>query len=185
MKTYLLLIPLLVGQLLIATAQSHPIRATLDVGIRFQKSVNLYTENGFTVQYAHPKLVSQRLFIGVSYVTSRLGTALHTNAIKQDNYLATVSYYFRPGWLIQPVVKANAGYFKATYGAAIFDALPQTSLLASPELGLCYCPTFPLKIHGSVGYNLITGDGRSGPGTLYPVFVQTSITWNILKQSTH
>ena len=135
------------------------------------------------MQYTNPKLAHRRLYLGASYVTSRLGTALNSNAIKQDNFLATVSYYFRPTWLIQPVAKASVGYFNADYGSDLFNGLPQTSLLASPELGLCYCPNFPLKINASVGYNVITGDGLSGPGTLYPVFVQTSITWNILKKA--
>lgn len=154
----------------------------LDVGVRFQKTVNLYTENGVTFQYTHAKLANQRLYVGASYVTSRLGTALGSNAIQQDNFLATVGYYFRPNWLIRPVVRANVGYFSAQYGSAIFDELPSTSLLASPELGLCYCPNFPLKINGSIGYNLLTSTGVSGPGTLYPVFVQTSITWNVLRK---
>lgn len=152
----------------------------LDVGIRLQKTVGLYTENGLTTQYAGP---AHRLYFGLSYLTSRLGTALNSNAIKQDNLLASVAYYFRPNWLIRPIVKANVGYFKANYGDALFEALSQTSLLASPEIGLCYCPDFPLKVNGSIGYNLIKGDGLTGPGTLYPVFVQTSITWNILKKS--
>lgn len=73
MKTYLLFIALLMGLSLTATAQNRPARAVLDVGVRFQKIVNFYSENGFTVHYAHPKLVSQRLYIGASYVTSRLG----------------------------------------------------------------------------------------------------------------
>lgn len=163
------------------TAVSAP-GQQVDVGIRLQKSVGLYTENGLTAQYTSRKLASQRLYVGLSYVTSRLGTALNSNAIRQDNLLATVSYYFRPRWLIQPVVKANAGYFVADHADALFDELPKTSPLISPELGLCYCPDFPLKISGSVGVNLLTGNGLTGPGTLYPVFVQTSITWNILRK---
>lgn len=148
-----------------------------------QKSVSFYTENGVTAQYTNPKLARQRLYFGLSYVTSRLGTALNSNAIRQDNFLVSASYYFRPKWLIRPVVKANVGYFMADYGDALFDDLSQSSLLASPELGLCFCPNFPLKINASVGYNVFSGDGTAGPGTLYPVFVQTSITWNVLRKS--
>lgn len=182
MKTILVLLLLAVSGSWPAFGQHSARRAQLDVGIRLQKSVGLYTENGLTMQYSHPKLVSGRLGVGLSYVTSRLGTAFHTNAIKQDNVLATASYYFRPNWLIRPVVKANAGYFTADYGDALFDELPHTSPLVSSELGLSYCPDFPLKINASIGYNLLTGNGTTGPGTLYPVFVQTSLTWNILKK---
>lgn len=164
-------------------AQEQPTGSVLDVGVRSQKSIGLYTENGITAQFAHTKLVNQRLYVGVSYVTSRLGTALNTNAIKQDNYFASVTYLFRPNWLVRPLVRLNAGYFRADYGSELFRDLPHTSLLASPELGLCLCPRFPLKLSASVGYNLLSGNGLTGPGTLYPVFVQTSLTWNVLHRS--
>src|SRR5919199_1041818 len=74
--------------------------AVLDVGIRLQKAIGLYTENGILAQYTSPKLASKRLYIGASYVTSRLGTAINSNAIKQDNVLLYAAYYFRPRWLI-------------------------------------------------------------------------------------
>ncbi len=160
-------------------------RAVLDVGVRFQKSINLYTENGLTVQYTNPAFVNSRLYVGATYVTSRFGGAFAANGIKQDNLMLFTAYYFRPNWLVQPFIKANAGYFRADYGSNLFNDLPRTSLLASPEIGLCYCPKFPLKISGSIGYNLLTGNGVSGPGTLYPVFVQTSITWNLVKTATN
>ncbi|WP_020597491.1 hypothetical protein [Spirosoma panaciterrae] len=162
--------------------QQQPDSPTLDIGVRLQKSISLYAENGLMVQYAHPKLASNRLYLGLAYVSSRLGSAFHSNAIKQDSYLFSASYYYRPKWLIHPVLKANIGYFAAHYGSPIFEELPKTSLLLAPEVGLCYCPTIPLKIHTSIGYHLINGNGRSGPGTLYPVFLQTSITWNVLKR---
>lgn len=81
------------------------------------------------------------------------------------------------------MARLNVGYFAAHYASPLFDELPKTSALASPEFGLCYCPIFPLKINASIGYNFLTGNGVTGPGTLYPVFVQTSVTWNILKNS--
>ncbi len=183
MKITRLFILLLFGSALLpVSGQSQSVRGTLDVGIRLQKTINLYTENGITVQYTHPRLASECLYFGASYVTSRLGTAFNSNAIKQDNLLLTAAYLFRPRWLIRPMVKLNVGYFKASYGSAIFDELPKTSPLVSPEIGLCYTPRFPLKIGVSIGYNVITGNGLTGPGTLYPAFVQTSLTWNILKK---
>lgn len=161
---------------------SVPSGPALDIGIRLQKSINLYIENGMTVQYTHPKWINSRLYVGVGYVTSRLGTALSSNAVKQDNLLLFTAYYFRPSRTVRPFAKMNTGYFKASYGSDLFRDLPQRSLLVSPEFGLCYCPSFPLKIGGSIGYNLLTGNGLTGPGTLYPVFVQIGITWNLLKK---
>lgn len=170
---------------LASLGQDRPSKdAVLDVGIRLQKSINLYAENGITAQYSNQKLASKRLLLGVSYVTSRLGTALNANAIKQDNFLTSATYLFQPKWLVQPLVKANVGYFTADYESELFKELPHTSLLASPEFGLCYCPRFPLKVTASIGYNLLTGNGIVGPGTLYPVFVQTSLTWDVLMKTT-
>lgn len=153
----------------------------LDVGIRLQKSINLYYENGFSVQYTNEKLISQRLFVGFSYVTSRLGSAWGTNALKQDSYLLSTTYMFRPQRIIQPLLRLNAGYFYADLEEEIFNDLPNTSFLLSPETGLSFKTNSPFKVTASLGYNIFTGDGVDGPGTLYPVFLQTTLSWNLIK----
>ncbi len=153
----------------------------LDMGFRLQKTVNLYNENGVSVQYSHPTLHFDKLYFGLSYVTSRWGTAFQSNAIKQDNYILSSSWMFRPKHLIRPFIRLNTGLFSADYEEAIFDILPNTSLLLSPEGGVCFETHIPLKISLSLGYNIITGDGMSGPGTLYPLYLQTTISWNVFK----
>lgn len=158
----------------------------LEIGLRFQKSVNLYYENGITVQYSDERILNNRLFLGVSYVSSRLGSAMGSNAIKQDNFLISGTWMFRPGRALQTFLRLNTGYFIANYEDPVFDVLPNNSFLISPETGISYRFSFPLKAGVSLGYNLITGDGINGPGTLYPLYVQTSITWNIFaKNDTH
>lgn len=178
-------LPVWIGFLLIlfCGATGHSQERELDVGLRFQKSINLYYENGLTLQYTEDKLLSGRLYLGLSYVTSRLGTAMGTNAIKQDNILISGTYMFRPQRSLQPFLRLNTGYFIANYEDPVFDVLPQSSILISPETGLSYRFSFPLKIGLSGGYNLITGNGLDGPGTLYPLFIQTSITWNVLAKN--
>jgi len=161
-----------------ANAQS----SVLDVGLRLQKAVNLYYENGFAINYSSKSLMPDRLYFGFSYVTSRLGTAFNSNAIKQDNYLLSSAYYFRKKHLIRPFIRANAGYFSADYGDKIFDVLPRKSLLLSADAGISFQTNLPLKISTSLGYNFITGNGLSGPGTLYPVFYQVTLSWNIFNR---
>lgn len=150
----------------------------LDVGIRLQKTVNLYYENGITLQYSADELASERLYFSLSYVSSRLGTAMGSNAIPQDNFLFSTSFFFRPSRLIRPIVRTNIGYFRAEL-EEIFDDLPQNSLLLSSEAGICIDPKHPFKLTSSLGYNFISGDGLKGPGTLYPVFIQTSLSWDV------
>lgn len=174
-------LPILFILLFLPTANLFSQNKVLDVGIRFQKSINLYYENGFSVQYTDENLISQRLFIGFSYVTSRLGSAWGTNAIKQDNFLLSATYMFRPDRRIQPFTRLNSGYFYADLEEEIFKDLPNTSILLSPEVGLSLNTNSSFKIIASLGYNIFTGDGIEGPGTLYPVFVQTTIFWNLIK----
>jgi len=151
-------------------------------GIRFQKTQKLYWENGFAVDFASPKIADERIHIGLSYISSRLGSAMGTNAIKQDNYLLNLGYYFRHQKKLQPFARLNMGYFYADYEYAIFDVLPNTAFLFSVNAGLYYEFKFPVTIDLSTGYNLNTGNGSSGPGTLYPVYYQMSIYYTLLKK---
>ncbi|TCD00192.1 outer membrane beta-barrel protein [Pedobacter psychroterrae] len=168
---------LIVCLLLLATITSKSQTKSLDIGLRFQKTQDLYYENGITAQYQ----LSKRWAIGGSYYTSRLGSALSSNAIKQDNFIVSAAYLFRPERKLRPFVRANVGYFIADYESELFDNLSNTSAIASADAGLAYEFNCPLKVSLSLGYNGITGSGDEGAGTLYPVFYQASVTWNIFK----
>jgi hypothetical protein len=151
----------------------------LDVGLRAQKAVGMYYENGLILQYTDERLAAERLYLGLSYVSSRLGTAFNSNAIRQDQFLLSASYLFRPGHVLRPMLRANTGYFVADFESPLFDELPNTSLLLSSEAGICIDPAHPLKWMVSIGYNFISGNGVDGPGTLYPLFLQTSLSWDL------
>ncbi|MEJ7693760.1 hypothetical protein [Daejeonella sp.] len=148
-----------------------------DVGLRLQKTVDLYYENGITGQYT----LTKRIAVGASYVTSRLGSAISSNAIKQDNFTISGAYLFRPEKKLQPFARLNTGYFAANYESDIFKDIPNSSALLALDGGLLYSFESPLKLNLSLGYNAITGDGTKGAGTLYPVFLQTSVMWNLKK----
>ncbi len=170
---------LIVCLISLANLTSKSQEKSFDIGLRFQKTQDLYYENGITAQYQFCK----RWAIGGSYYTSRLGSALQSNSIKQDNFIASAAYFFRPDRKVRPFVRANAGYFTADYEAEIFENLTNSSALLSADAGLAYRFNIPLQISFSVGYNAITGSGDEGAGTLYPVFYQTSITWDIFKST--
>ncbi len=151
---------------------------TFDLGLRLQKTVDLYFENGISGQYQ----LTERVMIGATYISSRLGSAMGSNAIKQDNFLLSGAWMFRPAKPLKPFVRANLGYFTADYESDIFKSLTNTSAIASVDAGLAYTFKSPIKLNLSLGYNGITGSGSSGAGTLYPVFYQTSILWNLAKR---
>ncbi|WP_426060492.1 hypothetical protein [Hymenobacter sp. B1770] len=149
--------------------------------MRFQKTLNLYYENGLTVQYRNPGLLSNRLQLGLTYVGSRLGSAIGSNAIKQDNVFLSGAYLFRMRRTVHPFVRANAGWFRADYESDIFKNLTNSSPLLSTELGLLVPTIRRISAEASLGYNLLTGDGSDSPGTLFPIFYQVSLTYAIFK----
>jgi hypothetical protein len=151
----------------------------LSAGIRVQKTHNLYFENGLSIDYTSHHLWDGRIHLGMNYITSRIGTAYHSNAIKQDNYLGTIQYNFRRNKMIVPVVRMNIGFFHADLESPLFSDLPHNSLLLSMEGGIILNLKTPIQPSLSIGYNFITGDGLSGPGTLFPLFYQLSITYKI------
>ncbi|SFQ77744.1 hypothetical protein [Hymenobacter arizonensis] len=155
--------------------------ASLEAGLRFQKTLNLYYENGLTVQYRNPGLLSNRLQVGLTYVSSRLGSAIGSNAIKQDNVFLSGAYLFRMQRTVHPFVRANAGWFRADYESEIFKNLTNSSPTVSTELGVLVPTKYRFNAAASVGYNLITGDGSDSPGTLFPLFYQLSLTYSIFK----
>ena len=157
---------------------AHAQSRILDVGIRLQQTVNLYNENGISFNYSSKKFKPDRLYFGFTYVTSRLGSAFNSHAVKQDNFLVSGAWYIRRKHIIRPFGRLNTGYFSADYGSKIFDVLPRKSLILSTDIGVCFEMNIPLKISTSLGYNFITGDGLSGPGTLYPLFYQLTVSWN-------
>jgi len=151
---------------------------SFEAGLRFQKTVDLYYENGISGQYH----LTKRIILGASYLSSRLGSAIGSNAIKQDNFLLSGSWMFRPKKPLKPFLRANLGYFTADYESETFKGLTNTSAIASMDAGMAYSFKSPLRLHLSLGYNAITGTGAKGAGTLYPVFCQTSIFWNLAKR---
>jgi hypothetical protein len=175
------LVLLLLGWLATGTASGQ--NASLEVGLRFQKTLNLYYENGVTLQYRNSRLLNNRLQLGFNYVTSRLGSAIGSNALIQDNIFLSGAYLFRPRRTVNPFLRANAGWFRTDYEAEIFRGLENSSPLLSAEVGLFVPAKTRLKTAASLGYNLIAGDGSDSPGTLYPVFYQLSLTYSILKDS--
>lgn len=181
-KTYVLIVFSFCATINIrAQTPASSLPAELKGGLRVQKAQKLYWENGFTLDYANPKLVNRKVHLGVSYVSSRLGSAMGSNAIKQDQLFISGAYHFRSQKKLQPFVGLNTGYFHADYEKAIYDDLPNSAFLLSLDGGLYYNFNAPVTAALSVGYNFNSGSGSSGPGTLYPVFYQMSIYYTLSK----
>ncbi len=150
----------------------------ISAGLKFQQSVGMYNENGITLEFSSHDFLDNALTFGASYITSRIGTALQSKAIPQDNFLFHTSYYFLHNKPFRPLVKLNAGYCFADYESSLFDEIDASMPLLSLETGARYAFDVPLIVQAGIGYNLITSDGSSGIGTVYPLFVQCSLMWS-------
>lgn len=153
--------------------------AEVSPGIRLQKTHQLYWENGVTLDYTHDRLLDRQVHVGLTFISSRIGAAWNSNALKQDHYMIYGAWVFRRNRLLQPAVRVNTGYFFADYEAKLFDDLTNTSMLLSAETGFIINAYESLGISLMLGYNFITGNGRRGAGTLFPLFYHFSISWTL------
>jgi len=154
---------------------------TISVGIRLQKSINFYLENGFSVYYNSDKILSDKILFGIHYVSSRLGSAINSNAIKQDRFFFNAFYIMRSKKKLNILTGIDLGYFHADYEEPVFDDLQNQSLLLALEAGIRYNIIKRLSVNSTLGYNFITGDGTDGAGTLYPMYFQISLLCNFQK----
>lgn len=153
----------------------------LAFGIKLQKTDKLYWENGISTDFASESLLHKKLHLKLSYVSSRIGSAINSNALKQDNYGIGVDWRFRSDKNFQISTGLNSGYFHADMEDPIFDVLPHNSLMLSVEAGTHYKFKFPMAMSCSAGYNIINGNGIDRPGTLFPLFYQLSVFYLIRK----
>lgn len=147
------------------------------LGLRLQQSWKMYNENGIIVEYAPKNLLNDQLSFGASYISTRFGSAYNSNAIIQDNIQFHTTYLFSTS-SFSPTIKLNTGYCFADYESSLFDEIDASMPLLSLETGARYAFDVPLIVQAGIGYNLITSDGSSGIGTVYPLFVQCSLMWS-------
>lgn len=147
----------------------------LNGGVVIQKTLKLYWENGIGADYTSDFLLNKKIHLKAAYVTSVLGSAMGTNAIKQGSFTLGANWHFFHTRPLQIFAGLNTGYFAADYEEEVFDVLPHKSLMLQLEGGLTYKFNASITASLSAGYNLITGDGVNGPGTLFPLFYQLKV----------
>ena len=151
----------------------------IKLGLVFQKTQSLYLENGIGADYSSDFLLNKRIHLKASYLSSRFGSALGTNAIKQDNIIVGADLRFRQNKDLQILAGINSGVLLVDYENSIFDVLPKSTMLLSIETGLVYNFKFPLSISLTAGYNLKSGNGIDIPGTLFPVFYKFGVFYKL------
>lgn len=131
----------------------------------------MYWENGISAQYSFANFKPNRLFVGFDFVTSRLGTAMNSNALKQHSYIFSGSWYFFKNKPYHLIGRLNTGYLNTDLEYDIFDDLPSSAFLLAPELGFNYSPEkLPIAFNLGLGYYLNMQDEYKTPGTFQPLY---------------
>lgn len=167
------LIVILAGMLSTLSAQ-QPAKPSFNAGIRIQKSVGFYYINGLTAEMNSPRILNNRLTLGMNLLFSRLGSSFMNNGIGCHEIQLSAIRYFRPEKHFKPLFRLNTGIAWARYGSDVFGEIPRSSALLSLEPGMAYDFNKPVRLSLSLGYNMITGSGDKGYGLLWPLFVQFS-----------
>ena len=150
--------------------------------MRVQKTNGMYWENGISAQYTFANFKPNQFFLGFDFVTSRLGTAMNSNAIKQDNYLISGSWFFNKDIQYHFVTRLNFGYFYSDLEEEVFDEIPNTSFLFSPEVGFTYAfIKIPIALNLGTGYYILGKEEGYSPGTLQPFYYHLDIYYVLFK----
>jgi len=147
------------------------------VGPRIEKTWNLYWENGAEFTCSHPSLLWNHLGLGGSVTSTRVGSAFESNAVQQEQYFLSASWIFRLQKRVEPYVALNAGWFWLDVEDPIFNFLPHSAPLFALGGGTAVQVYGPVWCRFGIAYHLITGDGNSGIGSLYPLLLHTSVLW--------
>jgi len=144
----------------------------------------MYWENGITAQYAFTNFKPKQFLVGFDYITSRLGTAFNSNAIKQDHYLISGSWLFNKRKPYHFVIRLNMGYFYSDLEEETFNEIPNTSFLFSPEVGFTYeFRELPVKLNAGTGYYILGKKDGYSPGTLQPLYYHLDIYYVLFKKN--
>jgi hypothetical protein len=152
----------------------------LNVGLRLQKTHTLYWENGVSVQYSFKNIKPGKLYVGFDYASSRFGSAIGSNALKQDRFIGSLAWFWRKDKAFQYYSKLNIGYFKVNLEEDIFSELPSSATFFAPEIGFsCDISSIPIRLNLGSGLNFEQGEGGTTPGTLLPLYYHLTIYYQM------
>jgi hypothetical protein len=135
---------------------------------------NYSTQPGVQVSYSSERLLGGGPRFSAAYSTTRLATALGSNALVEDRFQAGAGWHFRRDRTVSPNLTASAGY--ARFGVdddpvfALLDSgSPFVSLLIGTEVRLLPA----LRVGGNVGYSPLQSS------TVYPLVATLGLNYAI------
>ena len=164
----IILFILILGVSPFAMCQTKDSTSTILVGLRFKKYVGFYWVNGVSGEWHSKKLVNNKLHIGISVSSSKLGSAIHSNALSTWETELSFMYLFRQTKKFNPIIRLNTGIATVQLESS-YSSIPSSAFLLSLETGCNYSMgKTHIRLFG--GYNVFTGNGITGLGTIYPIY---------------
>jgi len=147
----LLCAPLLTGWPDLALTQQAE-GPTILIGTFVEK--NYSTQPGAQVSYSSAAIMGGRPRFSASYSTTRLATALGSNALTEDRLQLGAGWYFRRGRTLSPFAGANVGYTRFDReDPHLFEGLDNSSAILSVLAGAEVRVHPTVRANGSIGYS--------------------------------
>lgn len=148
--------------------QSIDTNHSISAGIRLKKYTGFYWVNGISGEFHSTKLLNNKLHLGLNIATSNLGTAFNSNALSTWETEISTIYFFRSSKKLNPIARFNLGFASVQIDDK-YSSIPSRSFIASIETGVNYSiNSYSTRMF--VGYNLLSGNGITGLGTIYPIY---------------
>jgi hypothetical protein len=135
---------------------------------------NYSTQPGLQVSYGSPALLSGRPRFSLSYSTTRLATALGSNALVEDRLQTGAAWYFRPDRRVKPYTVMNLGFTRFDReDDGLFELLENTALIGSLSAGIEGRLHQALRASGSIGYSALHSS------TVYPFVATLGVHYDV------
>lgn len=148
---------------------------SVPVGLGFEH--NLYTQFGICASVSHQKILGGHPQATLFATTSRLSVIAGKNVLKNENWLLTAAWHFRPGTYIDPFAGIDIGinHFDRE-NEQLFKRLPNTALLFNVRIGIA------ATVWGDRLRPLLDGGfAIVQPSTVFPLFFGAKLSYDVMK----
>lgn len=172
-RALLLAVLLSLGATATAAAQQPP---TLLIGTFLE--TNYSTQPGLQVSYASPALLGGKPRFSASYSTTRIATALGSNALAEDRLQAGAGWHFRTARTLSPYAGVNIGFTRFDReDEQLFELLDNSAPILSLLLGLEARLHPAIRASGSVGYSALQSS------TVYPFLASVGVHYHLNRRT--
>lgn len=150
-------------------------KTSVAAGLRMNKAIGFYWSGGISAEFSSVKLLRKKITLGTNFISSVIGNGIRPNAIKTYQLDVSLIKYFREDRKWMPLARLNLGYMYAAYGKEYANKIQNQSPLCSLEFASAFNINKKIIPVAGFGYQLISGNGKRGLATVFPLYAQVSL----------